>query len=110
MRLLLNIRTDESGAAFLAKAVAGLAPTNDAGEEIVAALLEVLDGRRVSAPRREAPTRPDSADVAEAHRALGGSVAATARALGLARSTVRAHLERAAAPANDNAEGARRTG
>lgn len=110
MRLTLHIRAPGESRAFVERAVAGIVATTAEAEEVVAALLEVLDGRRYGPPRREAATRRerlDTPDVVSVHRELGGSIKATAKALGCARSTVRAHLARAAA--NDNG-GQRRTG
>jgi lambda repressor-like predicted transcriptional regulator len=108
MKLALTVRTSRTTRAFVESAVAGLVATTPEAEELVAALLDVLDDREVGAAPRE-PVSP--ADVAAVHRDLGGSVAATARALGVARSTVRAKLAAlGAAAANDNGREARRTG
>ncbi len=107
MKLCLTVRTSRGSRAFVEAAVAGIVATTAEAEELVAALLDVLDDREVGAAPRE-PVSP--ADVASVHRDLGGSVAATARALGVARSTVRAKLAALdAAAANDNGE-VRRTG
>lgn len=105
MRITLNVDAEGSARAFLEAAVAGLVPTTAAGEAVVAALLAALDGRDTDAAPREPLSRGAQvtpAVVAAAHRDCG-NIKATARYLGIARSTVRAHLARAVAPANGGA-------
>lgn len=89
----------------LADAVAGLRSVTDEGDELLAGLESAV---AVEVTREPAPAL--SVGVAETvatyHRA--GSVKATAKALGIARSTVRARLAREGIelPANDDATAA----
>ncbi len=89
----------------LSCALRGIRTVDDAGEELLAALeaaAAVLDARSASrAVVRAAPVNfpaVESVEVLRVFRAVG-TISATARVLGIARSTVRSHLLRAHAEA-----------
>lgn len=99
----------------LGEAVAGLRSVDDAGDALLARLEAAADVRFEASPvlavaPAPRPGPPGVAETAAVYAATGGSIKATARALGIARSTVRARLQRVAAPANDDAKGVRRIG
>lgn len=89
MRLILDLDVDSDlcREGFLRAAVRGLRTTNDASEELLCALEACVDAL-------DTPTVTD-ADVAAVLAVAEGNVSAAARALGLARSTVRARAKRA---------------
>lgn len=80
MKITLHINTTLSQDAFLARAAAGLRSVNDDGEAVIAALEAAAGG-----PAKRTPVL-----VAATLAANGGNVSATARELGVNRSTVRA--------------------
>lgn len=86
MKIVLTIRTHLAPRAAIEKAIAGLVATTDEGAAIVAALEEVVGGPRCA---------PSTVEDVMAVLARVGSVKATAKALGIARSTVRARRARA---------------
>ena len=111
MRLVLDVdMAGVSAREWIRSALSGLHASTDAACELGDALR--------AASRGMAQGRVDNALVTVAFANHGGNVAATARALGIARSTVRARLARATAAAdaldaearaaNDNASGAER--
>lgn len=83
--------TREARAEFIASALAGIVAHNDAGDAIVTALEQVAAQHDVPATERDASMTVACVDALAAH---GGNVSRAARALGLARSTVRAHAAR----------------
>lgn len=85
MRVSIHLHTDLPIGAFLARAVAGLVATNPEAEELIEALCDVTERNGQGVRDRE---------VAAVYRECGGNVSETARALGLARSTVRARMAR----------------
>lgn len=92
----------------IADAVAGLRSVDDAGDELLAA----LEAATAATIIRDTPAAASGVAETVAVYHATGSVKAAAKALGLARSTVRARLARAGVvPANDNREAtARRAG
>lgn len=81
MKITLHIDTDLALDTFLRAAARGLVSTSDEGEAIIAAL---------EAAQGTAPAQRSREQVAAVLAAAGGNVSAAARALGIARSTVRA--------------------
>lgn len=79
MKITLHINTALDTNTFLARAAAGLRSVSDDGEAVIAALEAAVD----------APTKRAPAVVAATLAANGGNVSATAKALGMHRSTVR---------------------
>lgn len=80
MKITLHIGSNVSLNDFLTAAAAGLRSVSDEGEAVIAALEAAVD---------RAPNPRDAAVVVAALEAHGGNVSATARALGVTRSTVR---------------------
>lgn len=92
----------------LAAAVAGLRSVDDAGDELLCALESAVAATVV---RDASPAAATGVAETIAAYHTTGSVKAAAKALGVARSTVRARLVRAGVtPANDDGEVRRRTG
>lgn len=93
----------------IADAVAGLRSVDDAGDELLSAL-EAATAATVVRDASPAAVTGVAEAVAAYHAA--GSVKAAARALGVARSTVRARLVRGGVvlPANDDGREVSRTG
>lgn len=80
MKITLFISSNLSPNEFLAAAAAGLRSVSDEGEAVIAALEAAVD---------RAPDPRNVAVVVAALEAHGGNISATARALGVSRSTVR---------------------
>lgn len=87
----------------LARALDGVRTVSDEGEELYAALEAAAAVLKVAASARPAGPRAQTVEAVVAVYHERGSVKATARATGLARSTVRARLRRAGVqlPANE---------
>lgn len=94
MKLTLHINSDLDPNTFLTLAARGLRSVSDEGEAVIAALEAAVD----YVPRR------DAAYVAVVLAACGGNVAAAARSLGVARSTVRRAVQGAKPVARVEAE------
>lgn len=97
MKLVLTITSTHTPRVAVEKAIAGLVATTAEGAAIITALEALVEGPRCA---------PSTAEDVLRVLARVGSVKATARALGIARSTVRARRTRAlaagyAAPAID---------
>lgn len=89
MKIILNVDSKHSPRVTIERAIAGLVATTDAGAQIIAALEAIAEGPRC------APSTVE--DVLAVLARTGGSVKATSRVLGIARSTVRARRARALA-------------
>lgn len=83
MKITLHINTTLDTDTFLRRAAAGLRSVSDEGEAVIEALEAAID--TTTRPGKLSP-----AIVAATLEAQGGNVSATSRALGIARSTVRA--------------------
>ena len=88
MKLVLTIDSTHTPRVAIERAIAGLVATTDEGAAIVTALEALVEG-----PRCAPSTMEDILRVLS----RVGSVKATAKALGIARSTVRARRARALA-------------
>lgn len=112
-RITLTVHTTLDAPAFLRAAAAGLRSVTDEAEELLAAIEAAAERaappvRVVVTPGvssrvvRPAAVRPDDATLLATLDGHGGSVKATARALGIGRTTVRERVSRLRPTAADH--------